>query len=436
MNPVIQALVPFVNTPANLIGYSLDQTSLGQITHLRTTLRQITGTPAERADVGARLIIASGMFAMVNSLYEEQIITGSGPSNYNVRRAWEGTGWRANSLKIGDEYYSLSRTDPLGLSLGIIASTLDYYHETNTNADQSTVMVAGVLSTAELLKDRSFLSGFADAMAIIDGGSKSLKAAKSLTVSTGLSYVVPNIMRDFREGTDPYRRELAYDPNTSGGMWTRVEKQLKNAVPILSKDVPAAMDWKGEPIINLGNAYWRGLVPIKISGINQDTASAVLATNRVAVSKPDYKFKIPARGATVPLNLLAMDDGQGFVYQKYQEFVGQNRHAVMQEFINHPAYSELMSEGDWGPHSLMSETMSDVMGKGLRAGKVEFLKWLEKTAEFEPYPGKNVVIEHGYNKKEYKQIIKGVRAGTISEEQMTRTPQFIYPKSSEPVPSF
>ena len=37
-------------------------------------------------------------------LYTTGRLTGNGPSNREQRRAWEQTGWRPRSIKLGDKY--------------------------------------------------------------------------------------------------------------------------------------------------------------------------------------------------------------------------------------------------------------------------------------------------------------------------------------------
>ena len=58
------------------------------------------------------------MFAAIDLAFGGYI-TGEGPANSAQRQTIMRTGWQPNSIKIGDRYFSYSRLDPIGITLGI-----------------------------------------------------------------------------------------------------------------------------------------------------------------------------------------------------------------------------------------------------------------------------------------------------------------------------
>lgn len=84
------------------------------------------GTPRDKfikAQGDALLSYAVGMsFALA---YATGTITGSGPKDFKQRRNLENTGWKANSIKTDDGWFSFRNIDPLATPYKIMANALD-----------------------------------------------------------------------------------------------------------------------------------------------------------------------------------------------------------------------------------------------------------------------------------------------------------------------
>jgi len=421
-NKFLKILIPFVKTPANALGYALELNNLGgKGLFSETTMKALRGeqTPVERAEYMGTVMTAAGMWALLSQLYEEGTITGAGPEDATIRAAWEASGWQPNSILVGDKYYSLNRTDPLGMSLALFSTGAEAFsHE--SNKDAMGTGIATILSIAEIIKDKSMLVGLADFFELVNGGSE--KVATSMIASNAASFIIPNIARDVREMSDPHRRELAFDNSEYlEGQYQRFKKYTYNAAPGLSKSVPPTTDVNGNYMFNGGNLYWRGLVPVRVTHIEkQDPVAAMYMLNGTPVTKPSYVFRIPGP-SSVSINTLQLDDQQGWLYHEYQKTVGKERHDLVAKFIESPQWKQLAAEGGYGPGSQADEVLRVLISKGMKIGQVKFLEMISGTTTYQPMingvaVGDEIDLVLPYSNDDLKLIIQHMK-GKLDESE-------------------
>jgi len=418
---LLKILVPFTKTPANALGYALEMNFVGgKNLFSEQTLKVMRGevTPAERAEYMGTVMTSAGMWAVLAQYFEEGKITGSGPENAGVRRAWEKTGWQPNSILVGGKYYPLNRTDPLGMSILMMATGMEATIS-DQNKDAFGTGAATVLSVAEIMQNRSMLSGFADFLEVIDSGSD--RAAATLISSTGASFLAAGAGRDVREMADPYRRELAFDNNTfMEGTATRFEKYIRNAYPVLSESVPPSVDVNGDLIMNDGSKLWRGLVPIRLTKVEeQDPVAAMYMLNNTPVSKPSYVFRIS--GTPVSINTLQLDDQAGWLYHDYQVEVGKARHELMTQFMASPDWKRAAADGMYGEGSPVADKISGLMAKGMQLGQSRFLEKIAGATEYQPMVngekvGDPIEISLPYEKEMVMEVAKSLKKSAFQGE--------------------
>jgi len=147
------ALMPFVRTPINLLGYTLDRTPAGLLSGERLQNRaalkklskidkdKMTSTEQKRyrkllreeniirEKFVNRQIVGATYLTGAYYLAQTGMITGGGPTDYTERKRLESTGWRPYSYRtkeateLGDEYkyYPISRLDPFSQMAGLAA---------------------------------------------------------------------------------------------------------------------------------------------------------------------------------------------------------------------------------------------------------------------------------------------------------------------------
>ena len=436
---IVNMIVPFVRTPANLLSYSMEMIGANTILSPSKTFDNIMhGTASESQDALARLTVAAGLWLSVYEMYENGNITGAGPTNWEERKVWEAAGWQATSVKAwwtGDKWVDISRLDPAGQSLGTIASVFDFYSLLRPE-DKVGVewMGAGLLYTADMILDDSYLSTASDLITAIS--SKETGRVRSVMASMVNSFVVPNIMRDLRRPVDEIPRST-----TSTNLLTQVEKQMMNASPYHSKDLTPQRDWRGDAKNTYGNAYFRGVMPFNIRDPqDSDPASMALAYARVPVSIPNKTIEWP-KGRGDGIDLYALDEGEGWLYDKYQVIMGEMRALNVDALVQTSAWEEFVKQDQIGPNSFGDGALRDALSQGSKLGRLAMLGFLiEHHGDNNTYKladGRDVIIKHQVSVQQYGELVKAIRFEGEAKppelkqyiiDQPTEGPQFFKPQ--------
>lgn len=385
-HPFFQTLIPFLKTPANVISYAFEQSAMTQVLAPVKTAQKFAGTPQERAEVISQWMIAGGLFMLLSDMYDDGTITGQGSKSSAVRFAHEANGWQPNSVRVGDKYLSLSRLDPLGLTVNMIASTYDAYYGADNPHDRTAALLGGMLSVTEALSDRSYLSSLKDFLSVTQGGT--FKQLAMFATSQATSVGTAGFIRDIREMTDPYERDMSFDGDMYG-IAVRLKKQLHNATPFMTSTSPPKVDANGEYVVKAGNFLWRGLVPIKMTSVNTtDKVSAAYIFHKTPVARPHYVIGVP--NTSIKLNLLQADGQQGWLYHDYQIRVGKWRHKLVKEFLDSSDFKDLTDANQIGANSIAAEIITKLVAKGKQFATLEMFNDLTTMTEYTPeIKGKN-----------------------------------------------
>jgi hypothetical protein len=421
-NFFLNMLFPFIRTPANLLGFASEMSGLSSVLRVERTLKALNGTAAERADVMARVTIAGGMLFYLKQLHSQNLITGTGPGNPEEKKAWQASGeWAPNSIKIGGRWYDLSRIEPGGMFINFAATMFDSMDMIEQDPERMYNLGSGMLVAVDLIKDRSFLSQFTDLIVAID--SQEENRAVPVIGSLVASYMVPNLMRDFRSAADPTERRMdAYSQQDTGAagfieqVAGRMKKQWQNAHPWASENLPPRRDWAGNVMNQNANAYWRAMVPIAIRKTKQDKASAAIAYARISLSPPSRFYEFDGAKQFVKLDLAEMDGGRGFVQDKMAEFIGKARHELVSEFVNSSAYQEAAAKDLVGPGTIIDGTLRELLAAGQKAGTGRFMQWLGENDSITIPTGEVVPITKPFNPEEFSMILQEVIGGGSKPE--------------------
>ena len=228
------ALMPFVRTPINLLLYSIERTPLGlsstEARNNRKALRKLEAIDKDKLtdeqllqyedlyriekDIEGKRknkqIVGAVYMTGAYHLAQMGFITGGGPTDYKERkRLMDEKKWQPYSVKIGDEYYPISRLDPfsqlaaLGADFQYITNELSQLDLNSAERKRASRLVAFVASNMgqnliRMITDKTYLKSMGEIADTIysprgDPGEKALTAAARVsgTVASGL---VPNIV--------------------------------------------------------------------------------------------------------------------------------------------------------------------------------------------------------------------------------------------------
>ena len=180
--PPAKIILPFVKTVSNIIDQQLDYMPI--ISHIRAyqgdfidrqvdEMQKLTGYTFEndaekelirnrlkdyavgKAFFGTAIAGAAIPFAM------QGLISGSGPSNYQEREQLQRTGWRPNSIRVGDTWFPYSNLGPLS---GLLSMAGNIHDASKYDKDASGVASAiggGMLGWMQSQLSSSFMQGAA-----------------------------------------------------------------------------------------------------------------------------------------------------------------------------------------------------------------------------------------------------------------------------------
>lgn len=234
--PLGHVLLPFINTPANILRYTFQRTPAAPLfAEYRAAIR----AGGARAEI-ARTQMAMGTMIglMATDMAMNGQISGGGPANQRQRQNLLRAGWQPYSVKFGDRWIAYNRLDPLGMTLALGADAAEIFANTDwtqENADEpfeAFALMAGSIGSNVLSK--TYLSGLADFSEFMSDPQRYGERYLSRLVATAL---VPNIAASIRRVEDPTVRAT-----------TGVMEEIKNRVPGLSDSLAPRLDLWGQEI--------------------------------------------------------------------------------------------------------------------------------------------------------------------------------------------
>jgi len=363
--PALRFIAPFISTPAALLDRTIQ---MSPIAPLQKDFRDRLAKGGADADVAlAEMTFGTMMMGMFMMLYHDGSVTGNGPENPAQRKALETTGWQPNSIRVGDKYYSYARgVDPMGNSFAAIANMMDRMAYAQEDPALSDWTIGIVMSLAKHFKDNTYMQGFANALALIDGRKNYTKENAKL-----LAQFVPSLARDIKAVTGD--NEIRVVP-TSNSFWKSLVGYTEARVP--GMDVGATMPlryWDGTVVTAGGGEalyLYNSLSPMKVSVARDDLASAYMVHNGIAVTPPDSKLRI---GNAFQIDLIDDLDAGTELYDRLLQVVGETRRKAVEAIVKTKEFQKLPG----GPNSMQAMALEKALNAGNRAGTQTFLEELK-----------------------------------------------------------
>lgn len=329
--PILKAVLPFVRTPTNLFKFFVERTPAAPL--MKEFRRDFAAGGAKRDLAVAKVMVGSGLGAVMAELAAKGIITGSSPKDDNKRGLQMTDGWQPYSVKIGDKYYSYKRLDPFALTIGAAAdlATLSDGMTDKQLDNQAGLVTASILGN---LSNKTWLSGISDLLSAADDperfGSAFIKRlAGSVTVPTGVAQIARTM--------DPVARETPDIAST-----------IQSRLPGLSDNLLPKRDVWGRPLVNEGGLGPDIVSPIWTSADKNDPITREALRVDATISKPQ-KGDLTAEQ-----------------YDRLQEVAGSVGRKWLGQLIASPEYQALDTESQ-------ADEIGDVMKRARKAAKAAVL---------------------------------------------------------------
>jgi hypothetical protein len=276
--PALNVIIPFVRTPANIFRYAAERSPVAPV--FRSFRADLAAGGARRDLALARMGTGSMIMFTMADMALSGHITGGGPADPAQKAALYRSGWQPYSFKVGKDYLSYQRFDPLGLSIAMAADSVELMHNTDwnkrdTRSEEDVVWaITGAMANSTMSKSyMRGVSGMFDAVADRTGGG-----IKTFVERLAGS-VVPSGAATIERVQDPYLREAE-----------GVLQAMRARTPGISADLPLRRDLWGRPISfesGLGWAY-DAFSPIYYRRSNPEPIDQEILKNGMNIQDPPH----------------------------------------------------------------------------------------------------------------------------------------------------
>ena len=280
--PESMLIMPFLKTPLNIAKWVGTRTP--GIANLFREYRETMsndGDMSKKQLAEARMLTGSMIWHTGLLMAASGLITGAGPTDNKEKELLYNTGWRPNSLHIGDTYYEFTRMDPVATFFSTIASFVEIASDLD-HAEASEVAAATMGAALQVISEKYYLSGVTDLLLLLRDSERYGESY----VNRNISNLIPfsGIRRALTRGTDPIMREAR-----------ELIDAVRKDTPLASYAAAARRNVLGEVVQYEGGALGRALSPVRTSTDKHDPVYDELyrlADNKtLTVGKPNRWFK-------------------------------------------------------------------------------------------------------------------------------------------------
>lgn len=227
-------IFPFRRTPINLMSWSMQYTPGLNLLSGRWRDDFMAGGE-RRSQALTRVSMGVGLSMMAYSLAEQGLLTGGGLFDEEQNRTKSGAGRQPYSLKVGDNYYSIARLEPVNKPLMIAADIFEMQKVATDKNDKAKLGLMAVALFGNATISMNYMSGISNAM---NAALEPNRYAESF-VEQYASSLVPKIIGQTVSTIDPYSREV-------NGAMDAIQAQL----PFIREKLLPRRDVWGEPVEN------------------------------------------------------------------------------------------------------------------------------------------------------------------------------------------
>ena len=361
---LIEGLIPFKKTPANVLRSGVDYSPLGAVSSIAKTGKLMTGkaTASDVIESWSKTLTGTGLAYLGYYLFDKGIVHINDGDTAKMD-AQEGN--QTYAINMNGKSYSIDWAAPgvmpllLGAQLakvveesgGDIRQVFNKENGLGTILDSTGNLISPIIET-------SMLSGIADTMQSVSSAFNSGENVASAAV-TGLanmaaSYAtqaIPTVGGQIARVVDPTRRSTYTDATGLDAIYKRQLNKIENKIPFLSAQNEPYIDMKGQTQNNspfdstFANAAYQFFSPAYIGNLQTD--EGYQATRDVYNSENTNGQKIADKGALPKLETNVKIGGEKLdpqTYTEYQKVAGSTDAKIRNELAKNEVFNNLSNE--------------------------------------------------------------------------------------------
>lgn len=269
-------VAPFIRTPVNVVKYAMARTPLAP---LMPTVKADIDAGGARRDLALAKIGTGSAFMMIAGMMQHNgQLTGAGPTDPDMRKILEMSGWKPNSILIGDKYISLERADPIASVLLLSANLFEILGQVEDDTEFDDLAIAGIFTVTNFLSSKTFFNGIVEAVSAMEGATRDPNNQSNSVVRwlsrLGASFV-PAGVASVTRAMDPTMR-------VTSNMIERVQARI----PGYSSDLPPRRNMFGDIIVLEGGLGPDIMSPFYMSTKKEDPIVNEMIANEMDLAMP------------------------------------------------------------------------------------------------------------------------------------------------------
>jgi hypothetical protein len=355
--PMLNFIVPFINTPTNILKFALDRTPLGVATDLSFRRKKLSEglyseDPMVRAQTTGRMATAAAVVgtAAWYAMSNKEFITGGGPRSQEEKDALKLTGWQPYSFKVGNKYLSYQRLDPMATVIGLFADIVEaeeYYDLDDTQMGNMFSAIA--LSFTNNITNKSYVKGLDSMLKMLRDPATNSKALAG-NIAGGF---VPTL---FSQGQNYSDERVLRETRTIFDYMTKKSP--------MSGSLPAKRNFLGEAVKYENLPMGAGIFnPIYFSTESDDMVDQELGSLGHGFNKQNSKI-----GGAIQTKDIYNEDGR----QAYDVWLEKTGTTTIRGKTLRQTLARLIKSNDY--QRLTAHSESDIGEKSPRIGQIN--NWL------------------------------------------------------------
>ena len=306
-HPFLRQIIPFIQTPMNIMGQAWDRTPL--LNKLRRQYEAELNSPDPAIVAQAKGKMATGIiiYGTLGLLAVEGRITGGGPTDPKRAALWRNSpDWQPYSINVGTQekpyWVSYARMDPWTTAFGIVGDMSEMYELGQmADSDGSDIASMFIAAVGNNIVSKTYLQGIADTVDLMNAkdspweiGNFLQRRLASLAPMSGFTNQVGNL-------NDDYMREARGYVDT-----------LKKSTGAGRANLPLKYDWvTGQPME--GPNTMKPLFHITVKGMEEKNTDAQIIYSEMR------KLGVRFEGARRKVGGVELTSEQ---YQRWNELIG------------------------------------------------------------------------------------------------------------------
>ena len=371
--PALQFIVPFVNTPSNLLQYAIETSILAPVSS--KLWKEVAAGGASKDMALAKMTTGVGLTVVLWSLYESGKITGSGPEDLKAKEMLKREGWQPNAYIFADgRVAGLERFDPFSMtpSVALAVDALDKAKYAATEEESKKWFTKAILAMSENVMDSVWMKGVDDFYNAFDNESMLENYFSNLGAN-----MVPysGALRSVRKMTDNRTPAVSKDKFVND-FSHQLQQRIMANVPIMSQYVRPKRYWDGKVIVPENEGFAYAVSPVRPGDLSKgDKANRELFENGIFPGEPSSVITL----GPVQFSLLEFDE-DAHVYDLYIQEVGKARRELVEAAMKNSMYQQQEA----GPNGWKWSVLEKAMTATTRVGLANFIKKLEKEVVEDP----------------------------------------------------